>query len=419
MSLTCPRCPKVCNFPSELRRHLLSHLKTEKKAYAGSHFACSEKECGKIYACKNDLKKHYRIHTDKALVCTVDAMKFATKQALLRHMIVHSGEKPFKCAVCGNKFGQPANLRTHVKTVHNYSVGMNRANKCEYCGQAQSSIVSLHHHLLEKHTHQVQKAMETELHTINYRKEQLMKRKDKTPVEHNKAEIDIIINKLKGQEESLQLEFIEEVLIVPNQPEIMDDHQTENMESKFDKTIISEIVVTKQPNIKDDEPAEEVSEVVPEWEMDHDIQLGGDLVRGVDWEMAPSSGRFYTCEQCRKTFGWRFEILFHGLCHLTDDQGQAMNRTCPECEITFKAAGGLKDHLIRHTREMPFLCLHCGKSLASQIDLKVHIESEHLVTPGQNLVVEEVKMRVKEVKMGEVEMRWEEVEETRNQVVFV
>ena len=99
----------------------------------------------------------------------------------------------------------------------------------------------------------------------------------------------------------------------------------------------------------------------------------------VDWDRAPSSGRFYTCEQCRKTFGWRFEILFHGLCHLTDDQGKAMNRTCPECETTFKAAGGLKHHLISHTREMPFLCLFCRKYLASQIDLKVHMYSEHLV----------------------------------------
>ena len=372
MSLTCSRCQKVCKFPWELKRHLVAHLKTDKKKYTGSLSACSQKECGKTYACKQDLKKHQRIHTDKALVCHVDTMKFATKQALQEHMIIHSGEKPFQCALCGNTFGQPANMRTHVKNVHKYSVEMNRANKCEYCGRAQSSLVNLHHHLLEKHTDQVQKDMEAKQQTSN-------QRKDKTPVGHNMVEIDNILNNLKGGDDNLEVEITE--------------------------YIPSELVVPNQLEMKDIEPEEEVGKILPEWELDHKFEPGGGLVMGVDWDRAPSSGRFYTCEQCRKAFGWRFEILFHGLCHLTDDLGQAMNRTCPECETTFKAASGLKVHLIVHTREMPFLCIHCGKSLNS-LDLKVHIESEHFVTPGQTLVVQDVKMRR------------EEVEETRKQVVL-
>ena len=369
MSLTCSICQKVCKFPWELKRHLLVHLKTDKKKYGGSLFACSEKECGKNYACKDDLKKHQRVHTDKALVCHVDTMKFATKQALQEHMIIHSGEKPFQCALCGNTFGQPSNMRTHVKNVHNYSVEMNRTNKCEYCGKAQSSLVNLHRHLLEKHTDQLQKDMEN-LQNSN-------PRKDKTPTVHNLVEIDKIVNSLKRGYENLEIEITEYIpseLVVPNQPEI-----------KY---------------------VEEVGIALPEWEVDHKFEPGGGLVMGVDWDRAPSSGRFYTCEQCRKAFGWRFEILFHGISHLMDDQGQAMNRTCPECETTFKNAGGLKHHLIVHTREMPFLCIHCGKSLTS-LDLKVHIESQHFGTQGQALVIKDVKMRR------------QEVEETRKQVVVV
>ena len=158
MLLQCPKCPKSWNWPWQLRRHLLIHFKPDKEAEAV--FECPEQNCGRTFSWDKDLQTHKTIHTDRALVCTIDKMRFSTKQALLAHVVVHTGEKPFQCAVCGNKFTQPANLRTHVKNKHKYSVEINRQNKCEYCGEAQSSLVGLHHHLLEEHTHQVQIEME-------------------------------------------------------------------------------------------------------------------------------------------------------------------------------------------------------------------------------------------------------------------
>ena len=101
------------------------------------------------------------------------------------------------------------------------------------------------------------------------------------------------------------------------------------------------------------------------------------MAQGVDWDRTPSNAELL-CEICDRVFAWRYELMFHNLCHKTDENGLARNRTCPECDTAFKVPIGLKHHLLLHTGELPFLCLHCWRSFSSHIDLKLHIRKEHL-----------------------------------------
>lgn len=307
----CPKCPKIWNWPWELRRHLMIHFKPQKFSEKNS-YKCPD--CNKKFQWKRDMKQHERIHSgEKVLVCSVCEKKFTTRQALLHHVVVHTGEKPFQCAVCGNKFTQPANLRTHVKKKHNYNFETNKQNKCEYCGEPHVSIVGLHQHLLEDHPQQVQEEREL-----------LAREKAEKAAEKERKE--------KEREQ---------------------------------KRMKKEQSTRRKARLK-------------EWEMDYEFYIGDGLVRGVDWDRTPSNGEI-ACGQCDRKFGWRYEIMFHGLCHLMDEQGNAKNKICPECDTPFKVPIGLKHHLISHTGETPFLCLHCWKSWKSHIDLKLHIKKEHLM----------------------------------------
>ena len=119
------------------------------------------------------------------------------------------------------------------------------------------------------------------------------------------------------------------------------------------------------------------SKGLKEWEINYEFHLGEEMKKGVDWDRAPTNGEL-ECDECTQTFGYRYEIMFHRLCHKTDDEGQAKNKVCPECDTVFKVPIGLKHHLILHTGELPFLCLHCWRSFSAQIDLKLHIRRAHI-----------------------------------------
>jgi hypothetical protein len=196
-----------------------------------------------------------------------------------------------------------------------------RTNKCPHCSETLPSIIQMHQHILEDHQDIVAEVREGQ-------------------------EL-VVLKKSKEKEERAR-------------------QREENKKKREEK---------RSQNI--DYNDFRACKGMQEWEINYEFHIGEGLVRGVDWDRTPSNGEL-NCDICDRQFAWRYELMFHSLCHKTDENGVTRNKVCPECDTAFKVPIGLKHHLLLHTGELPFLCLHCWRSFSSHIDLKLHIRKEHL-----------------------------------------
>ena len=72
--------------------------------------------CGKSFSQQRYLKLHsLRNHSDvNSHHCEVCYKGFTTPSSVKRHMLTHSGDKPYACKDCGRRFSQPRSLKLHL-----------------------------------------------------------------------------------------------------------------------------------------------------------------------------------------------------------------------------------------------------------------------------------------------------------------
>ena len=72
--------------------------------------------CTKTFSTNKNLKRHIKIHSEKTYQCSEQGcnLSFIRKDHLVRHMRKHSGEKPFSCDLCDEKFPYLKSLHRHM-----------------------------------------------------------------------------------------------------------------------------------------------------------------------------------------------------------------------------------------------------------------------------------------------------------------
>lgn len=130
---------RICMKEASAKADLIKHI----RVHTGERpFKC--KICNASFVQITALRGHETIHTgEKPFICDVCGKKFAIKDRLRLHMRVHTGEKPHQCDLCNLSFARRSQVSQHMR-IHD---AVKNKFKCDECGSSFASYHTLKAHV--------------------------------------------------------------------------------------------------------------------------------------------------------------------------------------------------------------------------------------------------------------------------------
>lgn len=112
---TCEICGKLFDRYDKKERHLREvHTNI-------TNFVCDI--CGILFKSTNEVS-HKRTHFEGTFPCDQCDVRFRHRQDLIIHKRLHTGERPYECTICHERFVASSNLNKHLKSRHVVKTGI-------------------------------------------------------------------------------------------------------------------------------------------------------------------------------------------------------------------------------------------------------------------------------------------------------
>ncbi|XP_063371761.1 oocyte zinc finger protein XlCOF6-like [Cydia amplana] len=301
--------------------------------------------CGKLFRSKSVLKKHVHTHSPLHNSTVGDyglerhqmlhGDKKLTKKA---HMIIHSGEKPFRCKYCGYESSKKSNLRTHLMTHTN-----EKPFRCTHCDHKSRTKADLQRHLM---THTDEKPFSCSHCSYKGKRKgelqtHLMTHTDEKPfgcthcAHKSRTKADLQRHLMTHTDEK-PFSCSHCSYKGKRKGELQTHLMTHTDEKPFGCTHCA-----------------------------HKCRRKADLQRHL---MAHTDEKPFSCSHCSYKCRSKAELQSHLMTH-TDEKPFS----CSHCIYKCRRKGELQRHLMTHTDEKPFSCSHCSYKCRSKAELQSHL----------------------------------------------